>query len=152
MVSEDKKTVIIGIGNSGRGDDGLGWSFLDEIKPFLGNDTDIEYRYQLQIEDAELISHYKEVYFVDAHKEVFPNGFNLSVCRPKGDHSFSTHALNPEVVMAISKSIYNKTPDSYILGISGEKFGLHIGLSQFAKHNLEFALMYFKEHKLACLK
>ena len=56
------KIIIIGVGNSGRQDDGLGWAFLDEIKrKFPG--IKIEYKYQLQIEDADLISSYDTVFF-----------------------------------------------------------------------------------------
>ena len=49
----DRKTLLIGIGNSGRSDDALGWKFVDEFVEY-GHLFDLEYRYQLQIEDAEL--------------------------------------------------------------------------------------------------
>jgi Ni,Fe-hydrogenase maturation factor len=61
------RTIILGIGNNGRQDDGLGWLFLDSLKD-LESKLTLEYRYQLQIEDAELISNYKTVIFVDASK------------------------------------------------------------------------------------
>ncbi len=35
MKNYDNKNIIIGIGNCGREDDGLGWAFLDEIKSKL---------------------------------------------------------------------------------------------------------------------
>ena len=57
------KTLLFGIGNSGRSDDGLGWEFLDKIKPNFPIDFDMEYRYQLQIEDAELAKQYQRVMF-----------------------------------------------------------------------------------------
>jgi Ni,Fe-hydrogenase maturation factor len=63
------RTLLIGIGNSGRADDGLGWAFLDEVEKTLPKNYDLEYRYQLQVEDAELISHYNTVFFIDAHKK-----------------------------------------------------------------------------------
>ena len=44
--------LIIGIGNSSRGDDGLGWAFLDTISQMQPLPGQLEYRYQLVVEDA----------------------------------------------------------------------------------------------------
>ena len=52
MKKSDYKTIILGIGNNGRQDDGLGWAFLDFLEE-QNTTIDLEYRYQLQIEDAE---------------------------------------------------------------------------------------------------
>jgi hydrogenase maturation protease len=143
MNEEGNKTLVIGIGNSGRQDDGLGWAFLDKIGPLLDNDFDLEYRYQLQIEDAELISHYNRVYFVDASKEQCPDGVLFEECEPKDSRGFSSHALHPETILYLSKNVYNKAPQSYILGISGVEFGLEIGLSPLAEDNLKKATDWF---------
>ena len=64
-MKKSDKTIVIGIGNNGRQDDGLGWMFLDFLDEQNAN-IDLEYRYQLQIEDADLISNYDTVIFVDA--------------------------------------------------------------------------------------
>ena len=137
------KTIVLGIGNNGRQDDGLGWSFLD----FLNDqDTkiDLEYRYQLQIEDAELISNYKTVIFVDATKEKTKEGFYLKPCRPSEKHSFSTHALEPETILYLSNKLYNHKPEASIFGIQGYDWELKIGLSDKGNINLEKAKKYFK--------
>ena len=55
------KCIIFGIGNSGRQDDGLGWAFLDLLKKNEFEKASFEYKYQLQIEDAELICNYDTV-------------------------------------------------------------------------------------------
>ena len=44
------RRLIIGIGNSGRADDGLGWAYLDAIASLDLEEIDTEYKYQLQIE------------------------------------------------------------------------------------------------------
>jgi len=139
------KIIIIGIGNSGRSDDGLGWAFIDKIKGNLPHNFDCEYRYQLQVEDAELVSHYDVVYFIDAHKKQFDKGFVWSVCSPKATNSFSTHELDSETVLYLAKNIYNKKPKASILGISGNSFQLQIGLSKRAQKNLKKALNFFYE-------
>lgn len=146
MKNDETKHLILGIGNSGRQDDGLGWKFLDKIKETLPNNYDCEYRYQLQIEDAELISTYNSVYFVDAHKEQFDDGYILKECYPKSDQGFTTHQLAPETVLYIANKLYNAELRSYILGISGQYFDLQIGLTKLAYSNLSKAITFFDKH------
>ena len=148
MKESGNNILIIGIGNSGRADDGLGWAFIDEIKSSLPDLIDCEYRYQLQIEDAELIGHYSQVYFVDADTNTWEGGFRISKCGSKPVHGFSTHELEPETVVYLAESLYNKNPEAYILGISGLSFNLEMGLTPGAKRNLELALKYFEENIL----
>ena len=142
-MSENKRTLLFGIGNCGRADDGLGWAFLDKIEKSLPKNFDIEYRYQLQVEDAELAAQYDAVYFIDAHSLKFENGFIWEKCIAQPSDSFTSHELEPETILNLTESIYNKKPSSYILGITGEKYGLSLGLSKNAKKNLTKALDFF---------
>ena len=138
MKNLDNNILIFGIGNSGRQDDGLGWLFLEHLET-LNLNIDIEYRYQLQIEDAELLSHYDAVIFVDATKEKTEKGFLFQECQASEQYSFSTHALKPETVLYLSNSIYNHNPKAFVLGIEGYSWQLEIGLSEQAKRNLSNA-------------
>ena len=142
------KTIVLGIGNNGRQDDGLGWAFLDLLKqeelPF-----DIEYRYQLQIEDAELISRYNHVFFIDACKTETEKGYLLYKCLPTDNYNFSTHALAPETILYLSNKLYNHLPNAQILAIQGVNWELEIGLSSIATDNLERAYKYFKDNVLS---
>lgn len=148
MKDYEAKILLLGIGNSGRSDDGLGWAFLDELQDKLTGEFDLEYRYQLQIEDAELISNYDIVYFIDAHLDQFADGYQLEHCLPRQTESFSTHQLDPQAVAYLCKSIYGKKPETYTLGISGVAFDLNIGLSSEAKINLVNALKFFENEIL----
>ena len=148
MKEEGKNILLIGIGNSGREDDGLGWAFLDHLKPELPANYDIEYRYQLQIEDAEMISHYQKVFFIDADKTPETIDFILSECFPKETHHFSSHALPPETILYLANTVYGKNPESYIVGISGESYQLEIGLTEKGKSNLEKAIYSFKKEAI----
>lgn len=147
MKNLDNKILALGIGNTGRQDDGLGWLFLDFLK--VQNTTfDIEYRYQLQIEDAELLSGYDEVIFVDATKEETNAGFFLKPCQASDKYSFSTHALVPEAILYLTNKLYDHNPQSSIFGIQGYEWELKIGLSKKANENLDKAKNYFKEKVL----
>ena len=145
MRKKDRKRLIfLGIGNNGRQDDGLGWMFMDFLEEQNAN-IDVEYRYQLQIEDADLISNYDRVIFVDATKEDTDDGFYLKPCLPSEAYRFSTHALAPETILYLSKKLYNHKPDASIFAIQGYDWELQIGLSNKGNINLEKAKKYFKD-------
>ncbi|MEJ2400453.1 MAG: hypothetical protein P8Y52_03570, partial [Xanthomonadales bacterium] len=73
-------TLVFGIGNSARSDDGLGWAFLDRVERTPGFAGQAEYRYQLQVEDALLASRFEHVVFVDASRAELPGGFRWAPC------------------------------------------------------------------------
>ena len=134
---------MLGIGNSGRQDDALAWSFVDAIAKsgeFCGKTA---LRYQLQVEDAELISHFDHVIFVDAYKGKLPGGFAYRDCPKAMDLSFSTHDLAPETVRYLCEALYDKCPRVDLLLIEGRQFGLGVGLSSVAKQNLAQAQAFF---------
>jgi hydrogenase maturation protease len=145
-MSESKtKQLIIGIGNAGRQDDGLGWAFLDAIKMHLPENVELVYRYQLNIEEAELISSASQVIFVDARKSGDNQAYHFGPCEPKETYEFTTHALGPEVVVALCNSLYGVSPKAYLFAISGEKWELEEGLSEYAKMNLKKAVEFFEK-------
>jgi len=140
-----KQTIVIGIGNSGRRDDGLGWAFLEEIEQKWPELCDFEYRYQLQIEDAELISHYERVLFVDADLNQHKRGFEFRPVRALAGASFTTHEMSPGNVLDLCQKIYNKSPDCFLLAISGISFELELGLSETGERNLLNSLLYLEK-------
>ncbi len=143
-MKKSDKLIILGIGNNGRQDDGLGWMFMDFLDEQNAN-VDLEYRYQLQIEDADLISEYDRVIFVDATKEETDDGFYLKPCHPSEEYSFSTHALHPETILFLSNKLYNHKPEASIFAIQGYDWELKIGLSEKGTENLDKAKKYFKD-------
>jgi hydrogenase maturation protease len=142
-----KRTLLIGIGNDGRSDDALGWRFAETIESRY--DCDVVYRYQLQIEDAELISNYDEVIFVDAHKALLPEGFSFYECLPACSPTFTTHSLSPETVLSLVHTIFNKIVKGYVLAISGEAWELKQGLSKNAATHLNRAIDFLTNQNLA---
>ena len=140
------RTLVLGIGNCGRKDDGLGWKFIDFLKEQEIEDIELDYRYQLQIEDAELISQYDRVIFIDATKEPTTEGFYLRPCSRVDAAEMNSHSLHPETVFSLCSEIYGKSPESLILAIEGKEWGLQAGLSPEAERNLERAKRYFIAH------
>lgn len=135
--------IIVAIGNDARQDDGLGWAFAKAVETdgrFAGS---IEYRYQLQVEDAELIAGYDSILFVDASKAVLPAGFEYQQLAPALEFTFSTHALSPASVLALCQQVYERSPDAWLMAISGEAWELQFGLSAAGARHLEAALEHF---------
>ncbi|MCB0458583.1 MAG: hydrogenase maturation protease [Flavobacteriaceae bacterium] len=143
-MKREHKTLIFGIGNVGRKDDGIGWAFLDNLKA-ENIDCDIAYRYQLQVEDAELLCNYEKVIFIDSSKEDIDNGFYFKTCESSDEFSFSTHQLAPQTVLFLAEELYQHSPKAFILGVQGYQWNLEQGLSEKAKINLDTAKTYLFE-------
>jgi hydrogenase maturation protease len=140
-----EKRLLIAIGNDARQDDGLGWAFGNAVESrgfFAG---EVTYRYQLQIEDAEFISCFEEVIFVDAFKGKLPGGYSWSSLTPALEFGFTTHALAPDAVLALCHNLYARSPKAWLMAISGECWALEQGLGLKALQNLSHALIYFDE-------
>lgn len=139
-------TLIIGIGNNTRQDDGLGWNFLELLEKEGFNADNLLQKYQLMVEDAELISAYKTVIFIDAFKSELKRGFSFERIYPAEEVSFSTHFMPPNQILSLCKSIYAKKPKAYLLKIQGCNWNIGVGLSELAKTNLKHSFIYFIEN------
>lgn len=142
-LNPDNKTILIGIGNDGRRDDAMGWLFADQ---FSNNSAlEVAYRYQLQIEDAALISQYDCVIFVDASVQEIETGFYFQKCHPVASVHFSTHKIDPATILWLAKEIYQASTVGYVLAIQGYEWELQQGLSTAAAQNFEKAVEYFRK-------
>ena len=138
--------LIIGIGNSGRRDDGLGWAFLEALEDFGLDPNQMHYRYQLQVEDAAMISSYPKVLFVDATERRLENGYQIEAVLPTDAFAFTSHVLPPEAIVYLAKELYQANPQAFTLAIEGKEWGLQQGLSATAKSNLAQALTFFQNN------
>jgi hydrogenase maturation protease len=138
--------LVIGIGNSGRQDDGLGWEFLDRVQAAGALPARFEYCYQLQVEDAVLISTAERVVFVDSFRGRLPHGFLWKECEARSEVEFTSHVLPPQEVVFLCQRLYASKPEAYVLQIQGESWELATGLSDAARNNLEAALDFFRAH------
>lgn len=142
-MNNGQESLLIGIGNCGRNDDGLGWAFLDRVKEHF--DGQVEYRYQLQVEDAALISRAASVIFVDSYRGELHDGFDWRPCEPSPAIEFTSHVLAPTAVMQLSRDLFNALPQARLLLIEGSSWDLHNGLTTQAEAHLEMALQFFEK-------
>ena len=140
-MSSSPKTLILGWGNPGRRDDGLGPAFVEALASLDLPGVEAEFDYQLQIEHAERLSHFDRVVFVDADLET-SRSFRLERIRARdGGACFTTHHVAPENLLALSRKLFGHEPEAWVLGISGYDFdAFEEGLSPQAAVNLEKAL------------
>jgi len=143
LKTDSNRILLIGIGNSGRGDDGLGWVFTEHIGQNEYHFIDREYRYQLQIEDSALICEYDTVIFADASHTELKAGFEIRPCTAASHYFFSSHIQSPETILYLANSLYGKYPDTYTMAISGNDWELKTSLSLTAEKNLHLALDFF---------
>ena len=140
------RILIYGFGNPGRRDDGLGPVFVERLE-FWARENKLENlsfetAYQLNIEDALMVSEFDVVIFADADTEGGP--FRFDVLRPAAAASFSTHEMPPEAVLALCGQLYSRVPEARILGIRGYSWETGEGLSEAAAANLHAALEHLK--------
>ena len=138
-------SLIYGIGNVGRQDDGLGWAFVDWLEQQgICPEAELVRNYQLFLEDADLISHKKRVLFVDASKEAELDGFALRPGEPQLDFSFTSHAISIPSIMATCQQCFSRLPEVWVLAIKGYEWELQEGLTPQAQRNLDQAIAGFK--------
>ena len=128
---------LIGYGNPGRGDDGLGPALASRMADVAGLAVTTEY--QLTVDHALLISDAEMVIFADAllHADV---PFTFTQATPSTSHDVTSHSLSPQAVLALCNTLYGHAPEAYVLGIAGHEFGeVKEGLSPLAQSNLSFA-------------
>ncbi len=113
--------LLIGYGNPGRLDDGLGPALAAEIEALALPGVTVEANYQLSVEDADAVARHRVVIFADAAVSG-PEPFAVGQVAPAGTLSFSTHSVAPEAVLALAKELFNAEAAGYILAIRGYDF------------------------------
>jgi len=131
------KILWFGIGNPCRQDDGLGPRLIGALENRFKK-FDFESNYQLNAEDALLISGYDGVVFVDATVEPEAQApFGIREVQPSNEIAFSTHEMSLGVVVALCAQLYQKTPKTYLLTLPGYSWEIGEELSPGASQNLQ---------------
>ena len=139
MTAECGDVLVIGFGNPGRIDDGLGPAVIEALEKLAIEGVDLDADYQLIVEDAAEVSAHKVVVFADA-AETGPEPFYFRPVEPKHELGFSSHGCEPGQVMALAQELFGAKTKGYILGIRGYEFNeFREELSDKARANLAAA-------------
>lgn len=134
-----RRVLILGYGNPGRQDDGLGPAIAEAVEQWDLPNITAEAPYQLNIEDAATLAEYDLVIFADAGVEV-PEPYSLKRVEPVREITFSTHSVSPEVILGLCQDHFHAKPEAYVLAVRGYAFEFEEGLTPKAKDNLADAL------------
>jgi len=142
------KLLLYGYGNPGRQDDGLGIKLIEQIEQWIKDknvkNIEVDSNYQLNIEDAEIISRKDIVIFVDATLEQIENIKFTKVEPADASIEFTMHAVSPAFVLDLCNKIYNKNPQTYLLHIKGYKWEFIEEITEEANKNLLNAIEFIK--------
>jgi len=134
------KILVMCYGNPGRLDDGLGAAFGEALEAMHLPGVTIDIDYQLTVEDAMTAAEYEVVIFADAAVQG-REPFFFHRLTPIPAMSFSSHSLDPENILAMTRDLFGHSPQGYALGIRGYEYN-EFGetLSARAQKNLVLAL------------
>jgi hydrogenase maturation protease len=136
--------LLIGFGNPGRLDDGLGPALAAAMERSNLRGVTVDSDYQLTVEDAAAVARHDIVIFADADVSG-PEPFSFRRIEPAAQWSFSTHAIEPASVLGLADQLFGAQPEGYLLGIRGYEFdAFGERLSRQAQANLAAATTFLE--------
>ena len=121
MTGQGREILVIGYGNPGRLDDGLGPALAEQLSAMRLDHVTVETDYQLTVEDAELAARHDVVVFADA-AVAGPAPFDFRSVEPRRGAEFTTHSVSPEQVLGLAHDLFGATTAGYVLAIRGCEF------------------------------
>lgn len=139
------KILLIGYGNPGRRDDGLGPALAAALEPLNLTGVTIDSDYQLTVEHAAVVAEHDVVVFADAAVSG-PEPFSFHRIEPGDDAvTFSSHSASPEGVLGLADELFHTRPAAYVFGIRGYEFNeFGDALSAQAQSNLAAAVEFIQ--------
>ena len=154
------RSLVIGYGNVYCHDDGVALyiinclrkqSGLRELQPDedgldeLGHSLDTALLHQLVPEIIPLVTQYRKVVFVDAHKGIIPDDVRVvDVKEEMGFHAV-THHMSPGMLLAIARQTQHFAPEGHLVSVKGDDFDFGLGLSEPCKIRADAAVQKILE-------
>jgi hydrogenase maturation protease len=133
------KVLFVGVGNTLRGDDGVGAYICSKIEKLNFENTAIEKVHQLQTEILETFLQYDKILIVDASisaSDVQIEKVPETIAGPIS----SSHHTNVAALYVLAKRLYQKQLDLYTCAVPVQSFEMGERLSEFAKRNADEAV------------
>ncbi len=140
--------LVYGYGNPGRQDDALGVRLAENIEQWVLDEhiqnIEVDYNYQLNIEDSDRVSKADIVIFADASIEEMDDFLFTKVNADDSTIEFTMHAVSPAFVLDLCRKLYGKCPETYLIHIKGYEWEFEERLSDEALLNLAKATSFLK--------
>lgn len=137
----NRRLLVLGFGNPGRQDDGLGPAIAESLASRGWPDVTVETDYQLNIEHGAMIAEHDAVLFVDASVSA-KEPFEIKSLHPASEITFSTHSISPEAVLAVAEQHFGACPPAWVMAVRGYTFEFAEGLEAQAKKNYGKAIAF----------
>jgi hydrogenase maturation protease len=137
--------LIIGYGNPGRLDDGLGPAFAKAVEEWNIPGITVDSAYQLSVEDSHAVARHDLVIFADATVGE-TDSFYFRKLKPETEINHTTHHLDPASVFGLARKLFDTKCEAYELGIRGyafNDFGEHFSTG--AEENLAASLTFIRQ-------
>jgi hydrogenase maturation protease len=140
VAGDEPRVLVIGYGNPGRLDDGLGPALAAAIEAAALPGVTVDADYQLSVEDALEVAQHDIVVLADADVSG-PEPFSLRRLEPTPGVGFSSHSVTPGALLFLARDRFHARCEAWVLGIRGYEFdGYGEGLSPRAAANLAVAV------------
>jgi len=137
--------LVLGYGNPGRGDDGVGVRLAEMLETAAPRGVDVEAAIQPGIEHAAAVAEHDWVVFVDAAAGG-RSPCALRRVKPCHGAAFSTHVVDLGSILAIARESFGSRTPAWLLAVRGYEFGVTEKLSAGAVRNLGRALARVRGH------
>lgn len=131
--------LVIGYGNTLRGDDGVGPCVAAAVEKLRLSNVRTLICQQLSPEHAEPVSHAATVVFVDAAVDA-PQGVQLRPLTPGPSSQLMAHAADPRTMLALARDVFGHAPKAWWLTIPAVNLEFSETLSPTAQRGAEQAL------------
>ena len=130
---QHSKFLIVGVGNTLRGDDGIGAYVCSEIDKKELQDVKTVVVHQLHLEMLEEFARFEIIIIADATLE--GEDVNFYPVKASASAGTSSHRADAGVLVSLAKQLYQKTLTLYICAVKAESFDIGNELTTTAKNN-----------------
>jgi len=139
MKPDGGKFLVIGYGNTLRGDDGVGPRVAGAIEKLNLPGVQTLICQQLSPEYADPVSRAHFVVFVDAAVDA-PRAVQLRRLAPGASSQLMAHAADPRTLLALARDVFGRTPQAWWLTIPAIKLDFSENLTPETQRGFEEAV------------
>lgn len=122
------KCLVIGYGNTLRGDDGIGPSVAERVRDRLHLPAEVRIEHQLSPELSEDLAGAGLAVFLDACPQAGRIEVREITAAPFCREAMA-HSCDPERLLGLTQALYGRAPRAYVVGLPATDFRLRPSLS-----------------------
>lgn len=145
---EQAGILVVGYGNMQNRDDGIGPFVVERLAGVLHVADAFRFLTLPRLSPAFAmeLQYASGVIFVVATEDVLAGGWHCKEVLPEPHVStVKTNCLNPESLLGLTRSLYNKQPPAWVFLVQGERFGIGSGITPAARKRIDKAFLLIVE-------